>query len=203
MCDQVSCSRCLQKGHNIWTFLVHRCRCCLPGRLHALVCKKWILPFMAIWYLFLLPPHTQLPSNNCLGSCVDAIACTWEQYGKKRHVMAYILCVCACMHVLRVWCLSACICMYVCVWVGGWERLVLTVSGDLETIISSKSCQFVCKLWNFVTPFTCNVSCNTMKEFSWNFEGDWFWKPTEPHLPISLCLKLDLVWVDHSRWLVE
>ena len=76
------------------------------------------------------------------------------------------------VHVYECMCVSVCVCVGGWVWVGGWVgvggwvREIGTASGALETIISSKSCQFVCKLWNFVTPFTCNVSCNTMKEFS-------------------------------------
>jgi len=41
--------------------------------------------------IFASPPHTQLPSNNCLGSCVDAIACTWEQYGKKSACVLFVV----------------------------------------------------------------------------------------------------------------
>ena len=27
---------------------------------------------------------SQLPSNDCLGSWADGVACAWDQYGKKR-----------------------------------------------------------------------------------------------------------------------
>lgn len=124
MSDQVSCSRCLQKGHNIWTCWVprHSRRCCLPGRLHALVCKKWILPFMAIWYLFLLPPHT----HSCLATtALVAVLMPLPVLGSnmaRKGMSWHIFCVCVCVHACIVCLTFECMYMYVCMWVGGWVR---------------------------------------------------------------------------------